>query len=234
MFFGVLLADVIGLTAACSAVLPLLATQILWINLVTDGAPALALGLEPADPGIMSQPPRPRDEGVITRRMEDLLRRRGDGGRYAHRARRFASRRHVRGLRSLGYGQTMAFTTLMLFQLFNVVNARSDERVVRPVHEPVALGGDRAVSPAARLCAVRAVSPASLLDREPERKRLAGVRGGGELGAVAPREQGGDPRDPAGRCPRTFTSQGHGAAASVLRSSWSGSWPRCRAARRCG
>ena len=71
MFFGVLLADVIGLTAAGSGgvVLPLLATQILWINLVTDGAPALALGVDPADAGTMNQPPRPRGEGVITRRM---------------------------------------------------------------------------------------------------------------------------------------------------------------------
>ena len=50
-------------------VLPLLATQLLWINLVTDGAPALALGVDPAEPGLMKAPPRPKDEGVITRRM---------------------------------------------------------------------------------------------------------------------------------------------------------------------
>src|SRR5690606_36036143 len=71
MFFGVLLAGQIGLTAdeGAGVVLPLLATQILWINLVTDGAPALALGLDPADPGIMDAPPRPRGEGVITLEM---------------------------------------------------------------------------------------------------------------------------------------------------------------------
>ena len=47
-------------------VLPLLATQILWINLVTDGAPALALGVDPADDGLMDQPPRSPGERVIT------------------------------------------------------------------------------------------------------------------------------------------------------------------------
>src|SRR3954451_22682745 len=68
MFFGVLLAKVIGLQAEGQAVvLPLLATQLLWINLVTDGAPALALGLDPAEAGVMNQPPRPKREAVITR-----------------------------------------------------------------------------------------------------------------------------------------------------------------------
>ena len=70
MFFGVVLAKVIGLHAEDDAVvLPLLATQILWINLVTDGAPALALGVDPAEEGLMQRPPRSRTEGVITRRM---------------------------------------------------------------------------------------------------------------------------------------------------------------------
>jgi len=70
MFFGVLLANFIGLKADEKGLaLPLAATQILWINLVTDGAPALALGLDPADPEVMDRPPRPRGESVITGRM---------------------------------------------------------------------------------------------------------------------------------------------------------------------
>jgi Ca2+-transporting ATPase len=132
MFFGVLLAEVIGLTTAGGGgvVLPLLATQILWINLVTDGAPALALGVDPPDPGVMNQPPRPRGEDVITRRMWAgilfvgtvmaagtllVLDASLPGGL-------------IEGPGTLGYGQTMAFTTLVMFQLFNVFNARSDER----------------------------------------------------------------------------------------------------------
>jgi Ca2+-transporting ATPase len=56
MFFGVVLADRIGLKAERNAVvLPILATQLLWINLVTDGAPALALGVDPPDPAVMTE-----------------------------------------------------------------------------------------------------------------------------------------------------------------------------------
>ncbi len=131
MFFGVLLAEVIGLTAqGDGVVLPLLATQILWINLVTDGAPALALGVDPADAGTMDQPPRPRGEGVITRRMW--------GGIFFVGAVMAAGTLFVldaslpggliAGSGSLAYARTMAFTTLMMFQLFNVLNARSDEQ----------------------------------------------------------------------------------------------------------
>ncbi|MCT8990483.1 cation-translocating P-type ATPase [Chelativorans sp. SCAU2101] len=131
MFFGVVLADVIGLVEGDGGlVLPLLATQILWINLVTDGAPALALGADPASTSIMRRPPRPRGEGVIPRRMWAGILLVGtvmaagtlaviDGSLPGGL---------IEGNGSVAYAQTMAFTTLTLFQLFNVFNARSDER----------------------------------------------------------------------------------------------------------
>ena len=84
MFFGVVLAGPIGLQGDGDAlVLPLVATQILWINLVTDGPPALALGVDPADEGLMRQQPRPIGEGVLTRSMWRgiAIDRRRDGGR---------------------------------------------------------------------------------------------------------------------------------------------------------
>ena len=45
--------------------IPLLAIQILWVNLVTDGLPAIALGFDPPEPGIMKRPPRPVDESIF-------------------------------------------------------------------------------------------------------------------------------------------------------------------------
>jgi P-type Ca2+ transporter type 2C len=130
MFFGVLLATRIGLHADKEGVvLPLMATQLLWINLVTDGAPALALGMDPPEAESMSKPPRPIGEPVITGQMWFgiffvgtviaggtlfILDRSLPGG-------------IVAGAGSAKYAQTMAFTTLMLFQLFNAWNARSDE-----------------------------------------------------------------------------------------------------------
>jgi Ca2+-transporting ATPase len=131
MFFGVVLAKLIGLNLEGEAVvLPLLATQILWINLVTDGLPALALGVDPADSDVMNRPPRPRNEGIITRRMWAGILFVGaimatgtllvldaclPGGL-------------IEGAGDLRYAQTMAFTTLMMYQVFNVFNARSDEQ----------------------------------------------------------------------------------------------------------
>lgn len=58
--FAVLGAELLGLPA------PLTATQLLWINLVTDSLPALALGLEPEEPGVMERPPRGKGERLIS------------------------------------------------------------------------------------------------------------------------------------------------------------------------
>jgi len=130
VFLGVVGAGVIGLGGGGAVALPLLATQILWINLVTDGAPALALGIDPARPAAMSRPPRARGEGVITGRMWAgifyvgaimaagtllVLDASLPGGL-------------IEGSGDMRYAQTMAFTTLVLFSLFTVFNSRSDDR----------------------------------------------------------------------------------------------------------
>ncbi|HEX7011860.1 MAG TPA: cation-translocating P-type ATPase [Steroidobacteraceae bacterium] len=132
MFFGVLLAEVIGLTAAEPGdfVLPLLATQILWINLMTDGAPALALGVDPPDEDVMKVKPRPRGEGVITARMWHGIAFIGLVMAAGTLLQLDASLPGglIEGDGDVRYAQTMAFTTLVFFQLFTVFNARSDER----------------------------------------------------------------------------------------------------------
>jgi len=132
MFFGVLLAKQIGLSASepGTIALPLLATQILWINLVTDGGPALALGVDPADPDVMSQRPRPRSESVITPSMwvEILL----SGAIIAAGTLLVLDASlpggFIAGRRTITHAQTMAFNTLAFFSIFMVFNARSQQR----------------------------------------------------------------------------------------------------------
>jgi Ca2+-transporting ATPase len=131
MFLGVLLADALGLRGAVEGVaLPLLATHILWINLVTDGAPALALGVDPPHAGVMTRPPRPRAEGVITAQMWRGILFVGAimaaGTLFVLDASLPGG--FIEGGGDLRYARTMAFTTLVMFSLFTVFNARSDER----------------------------------------------------------------------------------------------------------
>jgi Ca2+-transporting ATPase len=134
MFLGVVLAGTMGLVPEedSAIVVPLLATQILWINLLTDSGPALALGVEPADPEVMLKPPRDPRTPVITGGMwldmvlVGLVMAAGTlavmdwalpGGLVT-----------AGGARGLRHAQTLAFTTLVLFQLFNTFNARFESR----------------------------------------------------------------------------------------------------------
>jgi P-type Ca2+ transporter type 2C len=100
--------------------LPLLPLQILWINLVTDGPPALALSAEPAEQGIMRRPPRPPDEGVFGK---------GLGRHVIWVGMLMALVSLVTGLwysqTAPEIWQTMVFTTLTLSQLGHVMAVRS-------------------------------------------------------------------------------------------------------------
>ncbi|MBY0504659.1 MAG: cation-translocating P-type ATPase [Bryobacteraceae bacterium] len=120
VFLAIAFAGPLGLGPKGSLILPLLASQILWINLLTDGGPALALGVDPSDPHAMSRPPRPRREGAINRSMLVGILLMGItmavSGIWIWR---------IALPNGTDYARTMVFTTLILFQTFNAFNARS-------------------------------------------------------------------------------------------------------------
>jgi len=114
--FTIFIAIMIGMP------LPLLAIQILWINLMTDGLPALALGIDPPDIGIMERKPLKKEKKIVSARrfiwmlligiimMVSTL-----GIFYFYHPKE-----------NLDYARTIAFTTLMILQMYNVMNCRSD------------------------------------------------------------------------------------------------------------
>jgi Ca2+-transporting ATPase len=115
---------------------PLLAVQILWVNLMTDAAPALALGMEPSDHDRMSRPPRDPSSSVITREMWAAMFLIGAivaGGTLGVLDWALPGGL-IEGTESVEQGRTLAFTTLVFFQLVNVFNARSDR--ASAFHEP--------------------------------------------------------------------------------------------------
>ena len=139
MFAGVMLAGIFGLTSADHGLfLPLLAVQLLWINLITDGPPALALGIDPKDPDVMERKPRRHGKGILT--TEDWLRLAAVGAVMMIGTLAVLDAFYPGGMFTLfsnasepnpsdeAYARTMAFTTLMMFQLFNVYNCRSLHR----------------------------------------------------------------------------------------------------------
>jgi Ca2+-transporting ATPase len=135
VFGGVVGASVIGLDLAGvgagnvggAVVLPLLATQILWINLITDAGPALAMGVDPIADDVMARPPRRLREPMIDRAMWAGVV--GTGSVMAVvtllTIDMFLPGGLIAGSHTLDSARTAGFTVLVLAQLFNCFNARS-------------------------------------------------------------------------------------------------------------
>jgi len=130
VFLGVVLAGVIGLAGASddAVVVPLLATQILWINLVTDSGPALAMGVDPEIDDVMARRPRGLSERIIDRHMWTGILSIGlvMGVATLLTIDIFLPGGLVEGHDSLEVARTAGFTTLVVAQLFNAFNSRSE------------------------------------------------------------------------------------------------------------
>ena len=133
VFLGVVGAGVIGLksedaAAGSAVVLPLLATQLLWINLITDSGPALAMGVDPATDDLMARKPRHLNDRLIDARMWSSVIQTGlvialvslltmdyylPGGL-------------IPGTGDLITARTAGFTVLVFTSLFTCFTARSD------------------------------------------------------------------------------------------------------------
>ncbi len=111
--------------------LPLVTLQILWLNMVTDVFPALALALEPSAPDMMKRPPRDPKEGIVNGRFLFLVFWQG-AMLAALTLIAFGLGLHWHGTGPDGVRRatTMAFLTLSLAQIFHAFNARSQRRSV--------------------------------------------------------------------------------------------------------
>ncbi|HHX75125.1 MAG TPA: cation-translocating P-type ATPase, partial [Firmicutes bacterium] len=104
--------------------LPLRAIQILWINLVTDGLPAMALGVDPTDSHVMERKPRSPDEGVFARGLWEKILGRGIViGLTTVLIFAFALKQGT----GLDTARTMAFVTLIIAQMVYVFDCRSEQ-----------------------------------------------------------------------------------------------------------
>jgi Ca2+-transporting ATPase len=118
----------IGLIAAATlagAPLPLTAVQLLYVNLATDGLPALALAFDPPDPDLMRRPPRDRRHGIFTRPVVVLMLASGAWSTLANFALFMWVLNSGRGIRE---AMAMTFLSLVLIQFCNAYNFRSDRR----------------------------------------------------------------------------------------------------------
>lgn len=101
--------------------LPLIAIQILWVNLLTDGLPGLALGLDPFSKDIMNRPPRKRDEEIMSKDVIYNILVVG-----SVMAAGTLLMFHGYGIETVK-AKSIAFTTLVMFQLFNVLTYRAKD-----------------------------------------------------------------------------------------------------------
>jgi len=123
--------NIAAITAFIAALLlglpaPMTAVQVLWVNLITDGPPAMALGLDRTSRRVMDRPPRPPSDRILsTRRLLQML---SIGLVMA------AGTLAVLGVADTWVGEdrarTLAFTTFVLFQLVNAVNVRAEAESV--------------------------------------------------------------------------------------------------------
>ena len=113
---------------------PFAPVHLLFINLLTDSLPAIAIGMEPAEPGLLEQPPRDPKEGILTR---DFL---TDIGVQGALIAVFTMLSYYTGLYQPGFNgtpgnqavaSTMAFATLTLARLFHGFNCRSQHSIMR-------------------------------------------------------------------------------------------------------
>jgi P-type Ca2+ transporter type 2C len=124
----------IGLLVGASLLgkpLPLSAVQILYVNLATDGLPALALSVDPAERDLMRRPPRRRETGIFTRPVVTLI---GVGGAWAALVTLTLFSWALAAGKPLADAMTMTFATLVLIEFFKAYSFRSDRNsvLIRP------------------------------------------------------------------------------------------------------
>jgi Ca2+-transporting ATPase len=120
----------IGLLVGASLLgkpLPLSAVQILYVNLATDGLPALALAVDPPERGLMRRPPRRRGEGIFTKRVTALIVTRGAWSALITLS---LFSWAVSTERVLAEAMTMTFATLVMIEFFKAYSYRSDRNSV--------------------------------------------------------------------------------------------------------
>jgi len=124
MVLAILLGPLLGFPAGA---IPLVAVQLLLVNLITDGLPAIALAFDPADPDIMEQQPRPRNQSIFTRPVVILM---AIGGVWSGLLNLGVFNWALSHGRSMVEAQSLVFICLIIIQFFKSYNFRSERQSV--------------------------------------------------------------------------------------------------------